>query len=301
MNFKHLKIFGLSLLVPTLTICSQAFADCSDMGSDQWNEMSAKMSQAYQSGNYEEAIKYGKSLTLICDKSPVANFIMSMAYGQLGRDTEGYTYILKATEYMREYTVPDALTEKIWLRRAEYELPYKNQVAELKAQLEAKDLEMTNALAADNEASTATLSASWEEYQNNMETLMWTGTGIAIGGAVIAIIGGSIGGYYESAANKNLKKIYAVADGNKKSSDFNDFGRIKHDYAEYNNLAKGGYATLGIGLGLGVAGAVTAVISYLKIDTNKDGLLKEQNKTENNTASFSFNVSTTSLELGITF
>jgi len=298
MNFKTFKLIALSILAPTFAISSNAFADCSDMGNEQWNDLSAKMSQAYQAGNYEEAIKYGKSLTLICDRSPATNFVISSAYGQLGRDADGYNYIRKATDYLQEYNVPQAMTEKIWMRRAEYDLPYKKQVAELQAQLEVKDREMAAALAAGSEASSANLSASRNLYEDNMETIMWTGTGVAIGGAVIAIVGGVLAGYYGGEANDNLKKIYSMAKGNETNL---DLGKLKHDYANSNDIARAGYATLGVGLGLGVAGAVTAVISYLKLEDMRAGDSNTETTVQDDSASVSFNVSMNSVSLGVTF
>ena len=110
---------------------TNAFADCSTMNDDEWNSLSASMAKAYDQGNYEEALQYGKRLIVICNRSPVVNYTMSEIYRKSGNEEESDKYAKRATEFILEYPVPQALTERIWLRRAENELPYKKQLSDL--------------------------------------------------------------------------------------------------------------------------------------------------------------------------
>lgn len=64
MSANLLKKTAYLIALPSLLLCSSAFADCEEMGNSRWNSLSDEMSKAYQNGNYEEAINYGKNLIL---------------------------------------------------------------------------------------------------------------------------------------------------------------------------------------------------------------------------------------------
>lgn len=304
MNAKQLKLLALSLAFPTLALSSNAFAECSEMGNAQWNELSRQMSDAYQNGNYEEAVNYGKKLTLICDRSPIINFLLSNSYDKLGMQDESYSYIRKASDYIQEFQVPQPMVEKIWLRRAEFELPYKKQVAELEGKLAAKDqdiaaqqLAFEEKLAVGSNEQLATLSASWDYYEKSMKQIMWVGTGVAIGGAVIAAVGGGLGGFYTGEANDYLNKLV------KYSTDTAKRKKYKNLYADNNDYKVAAFSVMGIGLGLGIGGAITAIVSYVKANEMKE--MKDEQASEmdavTDDTSVSFTISPNSVGVGITF
>ena len=135
-NIKALSV--LASVAFALTAASTAFADCSDMenNSPEWSELSTNLNKSYSEGKYEDALNYGKRLLLICNRSPVVNFTVSEIYRKLGNNDESYNYARRASEFIIDYPVPQQLAERIWLRRAEDELPYKKQYEDLKTQLE---------------------------------------------------------------------------------------------------------------------------------------------------------------------
>lgn len=262
----------ISSIIRTIIVTSgillpaSAFADCSEVGSGHWNELSARMGQAYEQGDYSGALDYGKQLAFICDKSPIFNYMLSETYAKLDREDEALSAIRRATDFLHTYDVPQNLIEKIWLRRGELELPYKRQAKELQAQLDAKQIEMEAldeaykeqlaSQAKENSSSmNSAVATARDNYIDNLYDIQWTGTGIAAGGAAIAIAGAAVIGMYYGRASSEYNKLNGGDSNNNKNNHFN----------EYNSYEKFGYAFLAAGLGLGVAGMVTAVISHLKI------------------------------------
>ncbi len=289
---KTSRIIGFMSAATLLLGASNAFADCSEVSSSRWNDLSNQMANAYEQGDYNAALDYGKSLTFICDRAPLANYMLSETYRALGRDEEALSAIRRATDYLHNYDVPQAVIEKIWLRRGELELPYKKQAESLQAQLDDKTTQM-EALeaaykeqlvnqAAENDASTSsTVNYLRSEYIDDMYTLQWTGTGLAVGGAAIAIAGASIVGVYYSKAGDDYKKLLSGS-----SNHFN----------EYNSYEKFGYAFLAAGLGLGVAGMITAIIAHVKINN-----LESAAEPAEETANVSFDLSPSYMGLTVQF
>ncbi len=255
-----LRILGAALI--TLAPAA-ALADCSDIGSEQWNELSAKMGQAYEQADYNTALDYGKQLVFICDKAPISNYLLSETYRQLGRDDEALSAVRRATDYLHEYDVPQNLIEKIWLRRAELELPYKKQAEALKVQLDEKQAEL-DALDAAYKEQIVTMTVDGSSAVNsavndariaaieNLYTLQWTGTGLAAGGALFTIVGASLVGLYYDKAGDDYKKLLS--------------GKKNH-FNEYNSYEKFGYGFLAAGFGFGIAGSIIAIVAHTKIGT----------------------------------
>ena len=130
---RHVTALSFSALA--LTAASNAFADCSTMNDDEWNSLSVQMATAYDKGNYEEALRIGKQLTVICNRSPIVNFTISEIYRKSGNEQESDKFAERATEYILDYPVPQALNERIWLRAAENKLPYKKQLSDLQGRI----------------------------------------------------------------------------------------------------------------------------------------------------------------------
>ena len=296
---KHIKFFAPLLFSAfALTVSSNAFASCDDMGSDEWNNLSAQMAQAYDHGNYDEALGYGKRLTLICNRSPIVNFTMSEIYRNLENEQESYNYAKRATEYIQDYPVPLVLAERMWMRRAENELPYKKQLEDLQNQLatgtgeigsqqtELKTNLYTSEMKLEHERQ-RTIELYNEELKM-LNTVKWIGAGTAIGGLVLTGIGAGVLGANYGDAEKSYKE------------DWKDFD---------NKDAKvhGGIALLAGGLGLGIAGSAAAIYAFLKenkvsqqYDTYLNHISEESGDNPTPTA-FNFDVGPGSVAFGMTF
>lgn len=255
-NYTHFAAL-YSTIFTVLSLPSVALADCNEMGSDQWNDLSARMSEAYDAGDYETALSYGKTLILICDQSPITNVVISDIYAKLGHERDSYNYIRRASEFTQQYQLPQPIVEKIWLRRAEFELPYKEQASSLQKQLDEAQAQLA-AQKADFEAQLAnvvTPRCSTDDTRRQFEILQWTGTGIAAAGGILLIAGASLIGAKYTKANDEFRAINGS----------NDDAQNKKDFNEYDKSVKAGYASLFTGLGLGVAGAFMAIYSHLKL------------------------------------
>ena len=260
MNAKLLSFATAATLAASVGFSSNALADCSEFGNDQWNELSAQMAQAVDAGDYDMALKYGKQLTLICDQSPITNIIISDIYAKIGDEDSSHKYVRRASEFIQQYDVPQPIIEKIWFRRAEFELPYRNQITELQNQLSQKDIEIEglNAALVDMASSSIkgdeNLNKFKADYIKDLDIIKWTGTGMAAGGAILLGVGGALIGIYEPKANTKWKKIHDNGPNDTKKSEFN----------KLDVKVKAGYAILAGGIGLGVAGATMAIYSAVK-------------------------------------
>ena len=274
---KLIKSMAAMAFVAGSFAATQAFADCSEFGSEQWNTLSIDLADAYDKGDLETALKLGQQLTDICNESPIVNYTMSEIYRKMGNEDESYKYVRNASEHLKEYAVPQSLVERIWFRRAEFDTPYKEtreKLAETEKKLadaqaaSASDALHIQMLTSEKDAAMASL--------NSLNTIKWTGTGIAIGGAVITGVGAALIGIYHSKADDELK----VAGGGK----FND----------YNVAVQAGVGLLAAGLAVGVAGSVFAIYSHLKLSSAKEAMVHDDQ-----TVSFSF--SPTSVGVQFTF
>jgi len=298
---KHFKFIApLLFSACALTVSSSAFASCDDMGSPEWNELSAQMAQAYDQGNYDEALVYGKRLTLICNRSPIVNFTISEIYRNLENEQESYNYAKRATEYLQDYPVPLVIAEKMWMRRAENELPYKRQLEDLQNQLatgtgevgsqqtELKTNLYTSEMKLEHERQR--MIERYNGELNRLNTVKWIGAGTAIGGLVLSAVGaGLIGANYKSAEDKF-------------KSDWEDFDKK-------DAKVHGGIALLAGGLGLGIAGSAVAIYGFLKErDVNQEydtylNRVSEESGDNPTTTAYQFNVDVSlgSVAVGMTF
>lgn len=261
----YIRTLGAALIILTP---ATALADCSEVGTPRWNELSAQMGQAYEQADYNTALDYGKQLAFICDKSPIANYMLSETYRQLGREEEALSSVRRATDFLHEYDVPQNLIEKIWLRRGELELPYKKQAEALKVQLDEKQAELDaldsaykeqlETMASDgNAAMNSALTDARADALKDLYSLQWTGTGIAAGGALFIVAGASLVALYYGKAGDDYKKLLS--------------GKKNH-FNEYNSYEKFGYGFLAAGIGLGIAGTITAIVSHVKIRNEEQEL-----------------------------
>ncbi len=278
---------ALSFSAFAMTAASNAFADCSTINDDEWNALSAQMASAYDKGNYEEALKVGKQLTVICNRSPIVNFTMSEIYRKSGNEQESDKYAERATEYIVEYPVPQALNERIWLRYAENKLPYKKQLSDLQGRMTkmAGDLKTCNDAKTELEGSDAALKENairseylMRESKSSWGAALWSGVGITAAGLALTITG--------SVLVKKSDKIEKTGETTQEQSGFS----VTKPYVT-------GWALLGGGLAMSVGGLVLTGIagyhySHIDVDLDSDGNADE---------SVSFNLSPTGVAFGMTF
>ena len=203
-SFRCLAVISFSAFA--LTLATNAFADCSTMNDDEWTGLSSQMASAYDKGDYEEALKIGKQLTLICNRSPIVNFTMSEIYRRSGNEEESDKYADLATQYILDYPVPQALNESIWMRAAESKLPYKRQLSDLQGRMTkiAVDLKTCNdekTVLANNDAAykenalrneyeqREAESNELKESKRNWGAAMWSGVGVATAGIALTVTG----------------------------------------------------------------------------------------------------------------
>ncbi|MBO4349824.1 MAG: hypothetical protein J6A01_02625 [Proteobacteria bacterium] len=299
------SLTALSFSALCLAGASNAFADCDLMNSPEWDELSSQMATAYDIGNYESALGYGKRLTLICNRSPIVNFTMSEIYRKMNNENESYNYVKRATEYLLDYPVPQALTERIWMRRAELELPYKKQLEDLQNQLAtgtgeigSKQQQLQNNLYTTEMKLERAKQRRLEMLNSQLKllnTTKWIGAGTAIGGLVIAGAGaGLIGANYGDARDA----YNDVKNSAKKIKPFDKKDKMVH----------AGLILLAGGVGMGIAGTAVALYSFVKEnhirDTNKDvfeDTAEEVIAPPTASVEFNFDVSPNSVAFGMTF
>lgn len=125
----------------------------------------------------------------------------------------------------------------------------------------------------DLENSTVSKEKYFEDQASGYKALMWTGTGIAVGGAVLAGVGAALVAMETTGDNKPVTFYSYVSPGTYK---------INPGYTA-------GWALVGVGSAFAIAGAVFAGISGYKY------------KHANDTLTFSFNFSPNSALMTIDF
>ena len=278
MHSKFTKSLAIAAFFAGSLASANAMADCSEFGNEQWSTLYLNLVDAYDKGDLDGSLEIAKQLSAICDESPIVNYTMSEIFRKKDMQKESYLFVKRASEYLKEYAVPQQVVERIWFRRAEFEAPAMKETKDKLAETETK----LAAAVAQNESDRLhiqVITADRDEALKSLETLetiKWTGMGIAIGGAVVAGAGAALTAVYHPKADDELKK---PAGGK-----FND----------YNLLVQTGVGMIAGGLALGVAGTVFAVYSHVKISKARDAMSGEDK-------TLSFSVSPTSVGLQLSF
>lgn len=263
---KNFSAFAFS--VAALLMTSSAFADCGDMGSSEWNELSTSMAQAYDRGQLNEALDYGKRLMLICNRSPIVNYTISEIYRRMDNELESYNYVKRATENIADYPVPFVLAEKMWMRRAETDLPYKSQAEQLQAKLDEMKADQSNYAYIKSQYDELMIQKREEDIRNeyllektkgNWAGALWSGVGIMGAGVVLTITGGVL--------VSNSKKVESSGSP---SAEKSGFAVSKKYVAGWTLLGAGIVATIGGTVLTGIAG-----YRYNNLDINGDGKKNE--------------------------
>ncbi len=250
---KH--ILGLALAVGLGLSSSVAFADCEDIGSDDWNMHYIEMSKAINAGTNDIALQHALQLEMICKTDPVLLYTISELYNRMGREQESGSYIRRASENLRGQTdIPQAYIEKIWFRRATIELPFRDELAAAKAENEQLSAKLATTTAFQNELA--------QDEIDFLTKLQWSGTGIAAGGAVLAVVGGVLFGMSYS---KLKPCTYTGNDTQKCEGKVIQSNQVVGPYGSEKNKSDLGVGLLGAGAALAIGGTILAVISHVKL------------------------------------
>ena len=189
--------------------------------------------------------------------------------------TESGTYVRRATEYLTEYPVPQALVEKIWYRRAEFDTPYKKQaealseeLASLKSASEVQNQVFVEQMTASLAEKESELEKAYRVTESRFRVIEWTGTGVALVG-LAAIIGGSaMVAVYHDKASDNWKSWAMSTCCRRGWSPWRRvIGRsLTMRTAMWNGNVKVGAGILTGGAVAGLIGTFFAIYGYLKAE-----------------------------------
>ena len=225
--------------IAVVGICSFVFntnvyADpCSNLNkNEKWNKLSSTLESNIDHEEYYSALETIASMKEICSRSPMLNYSAGVVYRKLGDDTKALYYLQQATLNTEEFSVTGTMLEQIWFERYEAEHPQATQgsIESYQTQIQTqKDLN-TKLM-----ANIQTLEADrlHSEYTN-----IWTGVGIASAGVIMAVAGGVVIGVIDNPVS--------VSSGN---------------HITYNQTRDLGWAFVGAGIGLGIAGSIVAGIA----------------------------------------
>lgn len=221
------------------SVSSQALAqDCSNLSENEaWNKGMSSLQYLYNKGEYDNAIETAKGLFGICADSPALLYYTGLSLEEKGENERALIYYQKASENMTQMSTEPGISRKIWYKRYEMEHPERTEKAV------AAQASLIEAQAKQIEEQKALIEQNPLENQEQLRTWMWTGVGI--GGAGIAFL--ATGAALLAADKKPL-----------------------NDDLKENPKRSAGWALLGTGLGLAVAGGVMAGISGYQYSKAKE-------------------------------
>lgn len=239
---------------------------------EDWYRLFNLFSASFKAGNYDKALEYTRALEDICARSPILNYSIANTYAKIGDRERAKRYIVAATDNLNEFSATYEMIAKIWSARCD---------------IESSDIknDTDDALKRENELNAQVESLKERTYEaidtekSHYAAIMWTGTAVGIVGIGSVVAGAVLIG----TKGTDLRVKVNV----------NDFGEEKKKLpiADSHEI-RAGYALLGVGIAATVTGAIMAGLGgyhYKRIiDSTPD-------------TAISFNVSPTSLALGVTF
>ena len=218
--------------------------DCDKFTSNpEWKSNFPIFKNQIDSEQYSDALETAKVLYKICPRSPALNYLTGVALEKTGETNKARTMYEKASEYTSEFATEPEMARRIWFARYEAENPYKTDDA-IDA-LKEKIVKLEEENKSQNQM-------VWMDQESN-KAMMWSGTAIGGTGVILVIVGAALAfGDY---------KVYNDVTGE-------DFSSQR----EYESVPRYsiGLGLLGAGIGLTVAGAITAGIGgYNYVQLNK--------------------------------
>ena len=227
----HGKLILLFAIALSCFISTQAFAgDCSEIANNrEWIEGINKLQEYYKAENYDAIIETAKPLFQICGDSPTLLFFTGTAIEKKGETERALIYYTKASENLTAIATNVSVSKSIWYKRYELEHPDRTEDAVAAQNAKIAELEQQQLINSTN--------TSLDESKK-FETILWTGVGVGIAG--VALIGTGAG----VAASVQKGDLIRPKDG-------------KLGIAPKFTT---GWALIGTGIGMTVAGAVMAGI-----------------------------------------
>lgn len=250
---------------------------------EDWYRLFNLFSTSFKAGDYDKALEYTSALEEICARSPILNYSIANTYAKIGDRERAKRYIVAATDNLNEFSATYEMIAKIWSVRCD---------------IESSDIknDTDDALKRENELNAQVESLKERTYEaidaekSHYAAIMWTGTAVGIVGIGSVVAGAVLTATMENKLRVKFKPGELSFDTNGEElvvSNPEIDKSVKH-----STEAKAGYALLGVGIAATVTGAIMAGLGgyhYKRIiDSNPD-------------TAISFNVSPTSLALGVTF
>ncbi len=238
---------------------SPAFADdCDNINTSKaWKAGFDQLNAAYAKEDWSTALKHSRELEKICDQSPVLNYTIAQLHRKSGDNEKYVFYLTKATQNTERFALHKDMLDRIWSEK--YIAAHPEAAPENIAALKEENESLKNALAEAgvSQEKLASSSVSKEKYfedqASGYKALMWTGTGIAIGGAVLAGVGAALVAMNEPADFSQ--------------SDVSGSGTYRADVGFTT-----GCILLGVGAAFAVTGGIFGGVSGYKYKHAKDNL-----------------------------
>lgn len=268
MKFKHIVLESFILVTAGLFFSQSAFGDsvkkvksydegtegCSNLGNNEpFVRGMDNLHNLLEAGKMDEVIEQAKPLFRICKGSPALLYYTGVAFREKGDVERAKKYFLTAAENIKNFSVDDSITRKIWYALYEAENPSRTE-ASVKEKDE-KIVELTDQLDVlkDKNAqlaySAGQMDRAADDAISTYKSIMWTGTGFGIAGIALAVTGGVL---------MTKDKEISVRLSDVSTSD----GTLKQEMKSKDVLP---YVLLGAGIGMTVVGAVAAGISGYKV------------------------------------
>lgn len=250
---------------------------------EDWYRLFNLFSASFKAGDYDKALEYTRALEEICARSPILNYSIANTYAKIGDRERAKRYIVAATDNLNEFSATYEMIAKIWSARCD---------------IESSDIknDTDDALKRENELNAQVESLKERTYEtidaekSHYAAIMWTGTAVGIVG-----IGSVVAGAVLLATMENKLRVKFKPGELKFTTNGGEVVVSNHEIdksVKHSTEAKAGYALLGVGIAATVTGAIMAGLGgyhYKRIiDSNPD-------------TTISFDVSPTSLALGVTF
>lgn len=249
---------------------------------EDWYRLFNLFSASFKAGDYDKALEYTSALEEICARSPILNYSIANTYAKIGDRERAKRYIVAATDNLNEFSATYEMIAKIWSARCD---------------IESSDIknDTDDALKRENELNAQVESLKERTYEaidaekSHYAAIMWTGTAVGIVGIGSVVAGAVLLATKGSELKVEFKPEELVFTTDKPTG----ASYPKKDKAvKHSHEIKAGYALLGVGIAATVTGAIMAGLGgyhYKRIiDSNPDSAI-------------SFNISPTSLALGVTF
>lgn len=279
--------------------------DCFNIGTNQeWQIHQQDFADAVDSEEYDKALEYADKLNRICSTSPALNYSVGMIYQRKGDDENAIKYIKKAIDNPDGFELDESVVKTF--HSTLYEIMEGYQ-AKLKAENAAKDAQYKENLDKSNDDMKRTLTEFSEVKRlaadnelSRAKVVMWTGTGVGALGLVTTIVGAVLAAKDDSEAE--ITDI-GGCNGNtctfKKEEEENlwkveTLGEATLTY-KITSYKKPGFALIGAGIGMTIAGAVMAGIGAYHYTHPSMGVALSDD------VALSFDVSPTNLQVGLTF